>query len=182
MNVTKFIITIICSVWFIPVSCSVGLYAGTHYFSWSDTRDIEKGDQLHPLAHFVYEEDSGDGNKSFKYALFNDLQQTKISSPNISFLMEPDNDSIKSGKYYSISYKVVSKEGADQILEVMHNDDDKTIWATYKTTSTYIRPISSKMMYFGYLFKAIPYALIFVLLHLFGGRLVRKKFSVFKVS
>lgn len=182
MNVTKFIITIICSVWFIPVSCSVGLYAGTHYFSWSDTREIDKGDQLHPLAHFVYEEISGDDNKSFRYALFKDLQQTKSSSLGISFLMEPDNDSIKSGKYYSISYKVISKVGADQVLEVMYNDDDKTIWTTYKATSTDIRPISSKMMYFGYLFKAIPYALIFAVLHLFGGRLIRKKSSLFKVA
>jgi hypothetical protein len=182
MNVTKFIITIICSVWFIPVSCTVGLYAGTHYFSWSDIREIDKGDQLHPLAHFVYEEKSGDDNKSFKSSLFKDLHQTKISSPGLSFLMEPENDSIKSGKYNSITYKVVSKVGADQILEVMHNDDDKTIWTTYKATTTDIRPISSKMMYFGYLFKAIPYALIFALLHLFGGRLIRKKSSLFKMA
>ncbi len=173
MNLTKFLIAIICSAWFIPVSCSVGLYAGTHLLSWSDARDVQKGQQLHPLAYFVYETPSN--NNTFKYAQFNDLQQIKASSSSNSFVMKPDNDSIKSGKYNSISYQVISTKNSEQTIEVALNDDDKTVWSTYRATSTGIVPMSSKMMYFGYLFKAFPFALMFALLHYYGGRLIRKK-------
>lgn len=180
MTISKILVAIICSVWFIPVSCSMGLYAGTHILSYSDSRDAQKGEQLHPLAYFVFK-DSKDKDK-FNYSLFKDLQQINVSSSGYSFVMEPNADSMKSGKYNSISYNVISAKDSEQIIETVFNDNDKTVWFTYRATLTDIEPISSKMMYFGYLFKAFPFALMFALLHFFGGRFLRKKNIAFRAT
>lgn len=180
MTLPKFLIAIISSIWFIPVSCSFGLYAGTHYFSWSDSRDVLKGDQLHPLAYFVFEDPSN--TDKFNYSLFKDLPQANVSTSSHSFEMSPDTDSISSGKHNSISYEVISKNASGQVIQTIFNDDDKTVWTTYKATSKDIVPIESKMMYFGYLFNAVPYVFIFVLLNYFGGRLIKKKSKIFRVD
>lgn len=166
-SVFKYLIIIISSAWFIPVSCSTGLYTGTSILSWTDSRDVLKGQQLHSKVHCVYEDSTG----TLKYSLFNELPST-----NISFFMKNDHGSIKTGEFTTVAYSVLSKTDSDQLIETAYQDDDNIIWFRYRGSSSGIAPISSRMMYFGYLFQSFAFAFGFALLIYFGGRRIRKKF------
>ena len=53
MKIIKFIIIILGSSLFIPVSCTIGVVGGTQVEAWIDSRDVQKGDSVHSLFSVV---------------------------------------------------------------------------------------------------------------------------------
>ncbi len=187
MNWTKILIAIIASVWFFPINCSGTLFAGTFLVAKLDARDVEKGDSVHPLFSFVVE--SGENDKPFLAARVSQLPDIKqrmahsgVSGPD-SFLMSKSNGFITSNNS-RISYQVIEETNSGQIIEVIesHHDGDNTIWSRYRAAQTTIIPISSRMFYFGYMFKAFPYAFGFALSVYGVGRFLKFRYRALEVA
>lgn len=180
MKWTRILIAIIASVWFFPVNCSGSLVAGTFIVRKLDSRDVEKGDTVHPLFSFVVE--SSASGQPFLAARLGELPNIKkrMGKPGTSipdsFLMSEPNGRITSNNSH-ISYQVIEDTDSGQIIEVIESylDGDNTIWSRYRATETTLTPICSSMVYFGYVFKAFPYAFGFALSVYMIGRFLKSR-------
>ena len=93
------------------------------------------------------------------------------------FLMSKPADRIDINAYTFVSYRVVQDLGAEQVIEVQDQNDDRTIWGTYRASGTDVKPLTSRMVYFGYMFSAFPFA-VGAALALYGiGRFLRRRFG-----
>ncbi len=75
------------------------------------------------------------------------------------------------------SYKTLEDRGKEQIIEVVeeYKDGDNKIWSQYRATEKEVFPISSRMFYFGYMFQALPYGLVFSLCLYACGKILRRR-------
>ncbi len=175
MKVLRFLALVLGAIWFFPVSCTTGLVAGTLAIARLDSRDIEKGQQPHPWFFVVAR--PAEANSPFSVIPLKDLPKFKSSTPHLSFLMPQSSVRIKTNEYTYVSYRVISDKGTEQTIEVEYSDDDKTIWSRYRATPSDVVPMFSRMSQPGYMFRALPTAVIFALLIFGVGRLLRKRFS-----
>jgi hypothetical protein len=182
MRWARIAIIVIGSAWFLPVSCTTGLFAGTNLIAWLDARDVNQGESVHSRFSMVIE--PGINGAPFLVANLNDLPfyKEKLASPDTtdtaSFLMSKSSGHLNSDKS-SISYQVIEEIAAGQVIEVIetYHDGDNTIWSRYEATHSTITPVSSRMFYYGYMFGAIPYATGFALLLYMTGRLLKRRNS-----
>lgn len=148
---------ILGSSWFFPLSCTTGLFVAIPLWSKFDERDIEKGEQPHPLFNVVWQ--PGDADKPFGYARLRDLSRTETSAPVRSYIMDQAAGRIENGKSTVITYKVLSSGKSEQLIEVAHSDDTYHSVSRYRATRTEITPTFSRLMQPGYMFMAFPIAL-----------------------
>jgi hypothetical protein len=175
VKVLRFLALVLGAVWFFPISCTTGLVAGTLAIARLDSRDIEKGQQPHPWFFVVAR--PAEANSPFLVIPLKDLPKFKSSTPHHSFLMPQSSARIKTNEFTHVSYRVISDKGTEQTIEVEYSDDDKTIWSRYRATPSDVVPMFSQMSHPGYMFRALPIAVVFALLMFGVGRLVRKRFS-----
>jgi predicted Zn finger-like uncharacterized protein len=153
---------ILGAAWFFPLSCTIGMIAGPHVISQIDARKVEKGEELHPLFKVVAGSraigmDEVESIISGIKEADDNIQSDSSSMPNLFLLSEP------SGRFESESsiftYTVVEDSGDEQLIELRedYKDGDNTIWSGYKAQRTSITPLSTRMLYFGYMFMAAPF-------------------------
>lgn len=106
---------------------------------------------------------------------FDDLSGFRATVPDHSFLMPNEWDRTSITPRAECSYQVISKTGNQQMIEVVWRDDDKTVWSRYRATRSDVTPLSSRMYYQGYMFKVLPFALVFAVVVLVVGRGLRKR-------
>ena len=165
---------ILGAVWFFPVSCSTGVVLGIQVIAKLDERETSKGDQVHP--HFSVVVEQGENGSSFLTLGLGELSHFKGNSEGYSFLMSKPSGKIDCcGSHFS--YQVLEDSGSEQVIEVVeaYHDGDNTIWSRYRATPRTITPESSRMMYFGYLFGAIPYSFGMALLLYVVGLIMRQR-------
>ncbi len=173
LKIRSLLALVLGAIWFVPVSCTTGIVAGTLMLTHLDSRDIEKGQQ--PLPWFYVVARPAEAESSFTAIELKDLAKFESSTPKYSFLMPRSSDRIKINEYTNVSYKVISDRGTEQTIEVTYSDDDKTIWSRYRATPSGIVPLSCRMSHPGYMFKALPFGVIFALLVFGAGRFLRKR-------
>jgi len=158
--------------WFFPVSCSTGVIVGIHVIAMMDERNVERGDNVHPLFKVVVE--PGSDGRPFNVVSLNELPRLK----EVSFHMSKPNGSIDIDGS-NIIYQVIEEVGQEQIIEVVeeYHDGDNTVWSRYRATRTSAVPISSRMFYFGYMFGAFPYGVGFAFFLYITGRLLRRRIA-----
>ncbi len=185
MHWLKILVTVLGSAWFLPVSCTASLFAGTNIIAELDARDVGKGESVHSSFSVVL--DSGGNGESFLVTRLNELQHYEelIQYPGIdaySFLM-PKSGGKKRSDRSDISYEVLEETTAGQIIEVVetYHDGDNTIWSRYKANHSTITPISSRMFYYGYMFAAFPYVLAFSFFLYGAGRFFKRRMLESKV-
>ena len=134
-----------------------------------DARHASDGDTMHRLFSVIVPTPREDG--SFVVLALEDvLERPEEYAP---YLMpNPYGESEDRDSLYS--YKVIERSADWQIIEVVeaYRDGDNTIWSRYRATADGIEPISSRMMYFGYAFAALPYALGLTFLLYVTGRIL----------
>jgi hypothetical protein len=169
MNWTRIGIATLCSGWFFLASCTTGAIVGTRIVAMVDTRDASDGDEMHHLFSVVVP--SSEADSSFVVlgldgVMANPAAYAPFWMPD-GYGKTEDRDS-----YYSFS--VLEQTDEWQIIEVVeeYRDGDNTIWSRYRADDKSITPISSRMMYFGYVFAAMPYAIGFAFLLYFVGRVL----------
>lgn len=163
---------ILGAVWFFPVSCSTGVVLGIQVIAKLDARETSKGDQVH--SHFSVVAEQREKGSSFLVLSLSELSHFKENSEEYSFLMsKPSGKMDCCGSHYS--YQVLEDSGAEQVIEVVevYQDGDNKIWSKYRATPRTITPESSRMMYFGYMFEAIPYSFGIALLLYVVGLIMR---------
>jgi hypothetical protein len=175
VKVLRSLALVLGAIWFFPVSCTTGLIAGTLAIARLDSRDIEKGQQPHPRFFVVAR--PAEANSPFSVIPLKDLPKFKSSTPYHSFLMPQSSARIKTNEYTHVSYHVISDKGTEQTIEVEYSDDDKTTWSRYRVTPSDVVPLFSRMSHPGYMFRALPIAIIFASLMYGVGRLLRKRLA-----
>jgi hypothetical protein len=148
---------IIGASWFVPVSCTTVLFVAIPLWSKFDERDIEKGEQPHPLFYVVWQ--PADAGEPFGYTRLIDMSRIETSTPARSFIMEQVSGRIDGGKNTIIAYKVLSSGKSEQLIEVAYSDDTYDSVSRYRATRAEITPTFSKLMQPGYMFMAFPIAL-----------------------
>lgn len=177
MRLMKIVAVVLGAVWFLPVSCTMGVWVGTKIVTRLDVREVAKGDTVHDS--FLIVAEPGEKGTPFMARYLNDEDYFKGAGESVSFFMSKPGGSIDTEKS-NISYQVIAESDSGQLIEVVeqYHDGDNTIWSRYNATRTKITPVSSRMAYFGYMFQAVPYAFGFALILFIIGRLLRRRRTI----
>jgi hypothetical protein len=180
MQWKSILVAIAASGWFFPVSCTTSLYAGVRVVSAIDARHVSEGESVHSRFSYVVET-NGEGEPFYvgdlhSLAQHEEMQEDLDMVDSVNFLMSRPSGRLD-GDDSRFSYRVIEHGESEQIIEVVEAfyDGDNTIWSRYKATRTSITPISTRMMYFGYLFSAFPVALGIGFLIYGAGRYLQHK-------
>lgn len=173
MRILRLVAFVFGALWFIPVSCTTGLVGGTWALTRLDARDVEKGQEPHRLFFVVVS--PGRDKNPFSVIQLKELSHFKTTVSDYSFLMPRESNQIKIDARTFCSYRVIADTENHQTIEVVWTDDDKTTWSTYRATRSDVVPLYSRMYYQGYMFRALPLALVFAALIFGAGRLVRRR-------
>ena len=173
MNIFRISALVLSSWLFFPVSCSLGLFAGTHWVAHHDARDARRGEIPHPNAYLVAAV-PGD-SKPFQALPLRLLDEFKHKNPQASFLLPTHSGQFSMGsRNATVSFVATPSEPDTQIVEVTLNDETGAFFR-YEASRDTIKPIYTKLWYHGYMFEAFPYALaIAIALHIMGVRMRRK--------
>ncbi len=126
MKIIKFIIIILGSSLFIPVSCSISVLGGIQVVAWIDSRDVQKGDSVHSLFSVVaVPQHSRNKNDFFVLSLQQIEQMRKVNEP-LSFLMPISNSNMETA-HSRYSYKILEDRGKEQT-----SDPDEVLWRMLK--------------------------------------------------
>jgi hypothetical protein len=155
MTLVKVLALVLGSVWFFPASCTSALFAGIFVIARLDAREVARGDQVHPAFLIVVE--PGEKGQPFRSVPLSGLPRIRESGA-YSFLMSKPSGRIDVNDYTHLSYRVLENQGSAQIIEVEDDNDDRTVWSRYRATHTDVIPLASRMLYFGYMFGALPFA------------------------
>jgi hypothetical protein len=173
MKWLKILVLIIGSIWFIPVSCTGLLAAGTQINANLDERDVARGDEIH--RYFSVVVDTTGGEQPFRVISLPELQRLRAAGELHSLLMSKKSGNINSDNDYHASYRILESRDKEQVIEVVTGDDDGEILSRYRAISTDIIPLGSRMFHMGYMYQALPFAFGAALL-LYGiGWLMRRK-------
>jgi hypothetical protein len=176
MKIIKFIIIILGSSLFIPVSCSISVLGGIQVVAWIDSRDVQKGDSVHSMFSVVAVPQHSKNKNDFLVLSLQQIERMRKVNEPLSFLMPISNSNMETD-HSRYSYKILEDRGKEQIIEVVEElkDGDGTIWSQYRATEKEVFPISSRMFYFGYMFQALPYGLVFSLCLYACGKILRRR-------
>jgi hypothetical protein len=156
MTLVKILVLVLGSVWFFPVSCASILFAGILVIAKLDEREVARGDQVHHDFSIVVE--PGEKGQPFRSVPLYDLPPFRESGGVYSLLMSKPFGRIYVNDSTRLSYRVLSNQGSAQVIEVEDHDSDKTIWSRYRATHTDVTPLTSRRLYFGFMFAAFPFA------------------------
>ena len=162
---------ILASTWFFPVSCTLGLFGGTHAIAKLDQRHAASGDELHPT--FSVAAEPGDGGKPFRVLTRDELAK---APKGMSYRLSKRWDQVDLGqsRFY---YKVLADEQGVQLVELQesYKGGDKDFWSRYRASATGVVPVSTRMMIPSYMAQAFVFAFVLALaLYLAGKHLIRR--------
>lgn len=161
MRKLRLALLVLGSAWFMPVSCTSSLVAGTHAFAALDNRDIEHGgDKPHSRFYVAVTPGEREG-ESFRLITLGELdaclakQGCKLQLPKFAD---------RTAQPYAISYQVLENSPDHQLVEAVYRSDDYSFWSRYRVSAKGVEPVSSRMFGPQYMFRALPYALLLAFL------------------
>jgi hypothetical protein len=179
MSLVRVLGIIVGAQWFFLLSCTTGAVVGTEIVAKLDERDVQKGDTVHSL--FKVAAEPGEEGKSFRVLQMDQVQsyltegeKASTEAPLTFRMSHPAGTIDLAGSTFT--YRVLEDSDQTQLIELVekYKDGDNTIWSRYRATNTMVTPVSSRMFYFGYMFKALPYAFGAALLLYGTGRALRR--------
>ena len=172
--VLRWILAVLASAWFLPVSCGTAMGVGAGLLVESDARDAARGESVHRSIAVVALPPPAPG-QAFGHLLLGNLPSYKESNPEASFLMPGTEGRIDIGGHTEVSYKVVAASGMEQTIETHYRDGDREAWGRYRASRREVVPLASKLSVSDYLYEVLGYALGFALLVFAGARLLRRR-------
>ena len=173
--ILRWIIAVLASAWFFPVSCTTVMGIGTSVLVDSDARDAARGDAVHASIAVVAVPPPAPG-QAFGHLLLRGVPSYKEANPDASFLMPAAEGRIELEGHTIVSYRVVAASGAEQTIETQYKDGDRAAWGRYRATRREVTPLASRLSAADYLYSVIPYALVIALVVWLGAWLVRRRF------
>lgn len=175
MRRLRLALLVLGSFWFMPVSCTSGLVAGTHVFASLDNRDIEhSGDKPHAPFYVAVTPGEHEGAR-FRLIALHELD-TCLAKQNCTLRLPRLTDRIAKGPYYT-GYEILENSPDHQLIEAVSHSDDYSFWSRYRVSAKGVTPVSSRMLGPQHMFRAFPYALLlsFLLRGLARRRLRRQE-------
>lgn len=170
----RWIVAVLASAWFFPVSCTTALGIGTAVITAGDARDAAKGDTVHGSIAVVALPPS-ETSEPFRYFLLGRAMEIAAKDPEISFLMPAKDGEMTFEGSITVSYKVVSGTGNEQTIETAYQDGDRRAWGSYRATRRGITPLTSKLDEVFYLYAAFPFALFFAVVVFYGAGYLKRR-------
>lgn len=179
VRILQLIAIILGSSMLIPVSCTVGVIGGTKVLMKLDARDVQKGDTVHSLFSVVAVQQGENPTDELLVLSLKEIGKIKKSGKPLNFLMPKTTFSWET-EYKNFTYTVLEEKNKEQTIEVVedYKDGDNTIYSKYRATKEEVYPLASHMVYFGYMFGAIPYAIAFSLALFAFGQIVYRLIGV----
>ena len=172
----RLLVAVLASAWFFPVSCTLGVAAGTPLLAKLDERDAAKGDAIHRSIAVTAMPPTGD-DRAFDYLLLGNVESYRERHPQATFLMPAKEGSIQVQTSIRVSYKVVAERPGEQTIDTHYRDGDREAWGRYRATKDGVTGISSRAFDSFYLFSAVPYAFGLALLLIVGGRIAKRRMA-----
>jgi len=170
----RWIVAVLASAWFFPVSCTTALGIGTAVVTAGDARDAAKGDTVHGSIAVVALPPR-EASAPFQYFILARAMEYVAQDPAISFLMPAKDGQMTFNGSITVSYKVVSGTGNEQTIETAYQDGDRRAWGSYRATRRGITPLTSKLDEVFYLYAAFPFALLFAFAVYYGARYFKRR-------
>jgi len=170
----RILFAVLASVWFMPVSCTAFMVAGSSAYEAFDARDAARGDAVHSSIAVVTVP-APVPERPFGHVLLGRVPDHKERHPEASFLMPAKEGSITPDLGTVVSYKVVSQGGGEQVIETRYQDGDRSAWGRYRAGKRDIMPLESRLSPQDYVILVGPVAFIFALLVFFGARMARPR-------
>jgi hypothetical protein len=162
---------ILGSIWFLPVSCTTGLFVTYPLVTKSHEHHMSRGDVPHSLFTVVWE--PGAEKNPFGFARLDALAPAE-KSPARTFLMTQRAGRFEGGRREIVAYQVVSSTAAAQLIEVTWTNDTYGGVSRYRATRTEVKPEFSKVEAPDILIKALLMAMAIAVAVLVAGRLLRR--------
>jgi len=172
--VLRWIIGVLASAWFFPVSCTTALGIGTEILVGLDARDAARGDTVHGSIAVVAVPPPAPG-QAFGHLLLANVPSYKERHPDASFLMPAAEGRIELVGNTKVTYKVVAASGAEQTIETRYEDGDRSAWGRYRAGRREVAPLASRLSNADYIYGVIPYALVVALIVYLGAWLARRR-------
>jgi hypothetical protein len=172
-SVLRWILAVLASVWFAPVSCVTAMGAGSSFLIDHDARDAARGDTVHSSIAVVALP-SPAPERAFRHLLLGNVPSYKKSHPEITFLMPAKEGRIEFDSIL-VSYRVTGDKGGEQIIETQYQDGDRAAWGRYRATKNEVTPLASRLSASDYIYYAFPFALAAAFLIWFGAGLLRRR-------
>jgi hypothetical protein len=133
---------VIGSFWFFPVSCVSSMFGLGAYAALKDRLDAEKSLTQHPLAHALVRVAPGNAALEPVYiskapAFIKDHPDSSFILPSLEGFSGPGTGS----SYYS--YRVLSGNATEQVIEVNYSDGDNDVISRYRAMDRAIVPLAS---------------------------------------
>lgn len=139
--------------------------------SYYDIRDVTNKKQLHTdFSIAVFNEDG----TFYQLPLAN---LNKFTANKTSFMSKNNNGKKKLNEIITFSYRVIKREGNEQLIETRLKDDDRTIWSTYKATQNKIEPIKSRIYAFDFMPMAVILSLLVIVIIEFTLKVLNRLFK-----
>jgi len=175
LPVLRWILAVLASAWFFPVSCTTTAAVGTQLLAKRDARDVDRGDTVHPSIA-VMTVPAAQPDRLFGYLLLGNLAAYRERHPEASFLMPVPEGSIELEDHTVVRFEVLQATMEVQVIETHYSDGDRRARGTYRATRREVTPLTSEVFDQRYFFGALPYALALALAILLAARLARRRF------
>ena len=164
----RILAAILASALFFPVSCTLGLFAGTQALAARDARQVARGDNVHECFRVAMQEER---TKPLRVLTLEEAGKAPAAA---SFRL-PATSGVLVADDSKFRYDVLADEKGEQRVVLREDLKDRTCWSEWRAGANGITPVSSRMMHPSYMFAAFPFAFgIALALYLIGGRLRRR--------
>jgi len=163
------------AVWFIPISCTTGMFAAYPLVSQSYERHMDKGDAPYSSLFYVVWQ-PGAGQDAFGFSTLAKLESTE-KSPARSFIMGQPAGRLEGGRGDVYAYKILSSGATEQLIEVAYANATYASVSRYRATPTGISPVFSKVSAPDIMIKALLIASGIAAGLFVAGRLMRRRIA-----
>lgn len=173
LNILRKLLIIFGAMWFIPISCTTGMFIAYPLVSQSYERHMDKGDIPYSSLFYVVWQ-PGVGQNAFGISALSNLASAEKPSAR-TFIMEQTAGRIEGGRSDIYSYKVLSSGTSEQLIEVAYSNATYASVSRYRATQSEITPVFSKVTAPDIMIKVLLIALTIAAGLFVGGRLMRRR-------
>lgn len=161
-----FIFFVIGSSWFIPVSCTTGVFSGMRILADMKARDMRQGEALYSNFYVLAKLPN---NNEIYQVIYSELDKFRAKNPKATFMLNSKMGEIEN-ELGSWKFSVEESTANTQDIKVYFKGDNVSSESVYKASGFSVEPLFSKVMTPGHMFSAIPYAIALSVLLFFLGR------------
>jgi hypothetical protein len=173
MNLPLLPPSVFASPWVAILVFLANLHVGTNILSVLDAREVDRGHPPHPGAYVVIATPAG----HLKGVPLSEAAAYPAQHPGATFLLPPGPGKVSNGDaQHTLSFSASPLTPQSQLIEAKMHAETST-FIRYVATSSEIRPQYTRIWYPGFMFAAMPCALLVAMAVYWLGRLARSQGS-----